>query len=150
MTKRRRASKQFPGKAPRRPTDQSGATGAPSAQAAPLRAAVTTPGQAVPIKPIEPSGSASPRGGVPASPLFDLLTMPLSAGNPNLAPEDPPQKEAPRVPMEYRAQVDGRCQRQYIRRPNQPPPGWRIDAQRWIDEWLERVDQRHQIGRAHV
>jgi CRISPR-associated protein Cmr6 len=44
------------------------------------------------------------------------------------------------VPMEYRAQVPGRCQRQYIKKPQDAPPGWRSDLQRWIDQWLERVD----------
>jgi CRISPR-associated protein Cmr6 len=43
--------------------------------------------------------------------------------------------------MEYRAQVPGRCQRQFIKRPSNAPPGWRSDIQRWIDEWVERVDQ---------
>lgn len=42
--------------------------------------------------------------------------------------------------MEYRAQFAGRCQRQYIRRPKDAPPGWRSDIQTWIDEWVERVD----------
>jgi CRISPR-associated protein Cmr6 len=45
-----------------------------------------------------------------------------------------------RVPMEYRAQVPGRCQRQNINKPDDAPPGWRSDLQRWIDQWLERVD----------
>lgn len=44
------------------------------------------------------------------------------------------------VPLEYRAQVPGRCQRQYIRKPANAPPGWRTDIQQWIDEWVERVD----------
>ena len=43
--------------------------------------------------------------------------------------------------MEYRAQLPGRCQRQYIKRPPNAPPGWRSDLQRWIDEWVERVDR---------
>ncbi|MEB3325363.1 MAG: RAMP superfamily protein [Cyanobacteriota bacterium] len=43
--------------------------------------------------------------------------------------------------MEYRAQVPGRCQRQYIKKPPHAPPGWRSDIQKWIDEWVERVDQ---------
>lgn len=42
--------------------------------------------------------------------------------------------------MEYRAQFVGRCQRQYIKRPKDAPPGWRSDIQIWIDEWVERVD----------
>ena len=51
-------------------------------------------------------------------------------------------KEAKRVPMEYRAQIEGRCQRQYINKPKNPPPGWRSDAQQWIDQWVERVDRK--------
>ena len=44
------------------------------------------------------------------------------------------------VPMEYRAQATGRCQRQYIKKPKDAPPGWRSAIQQWIDEWVERVD----------
>jgi CRISPR-associated protein Cmr6 len=46
-----------------------------------------------------------------------------------------------RVPMDHRAQVQGRCQRQFIKKPNNAPPGWRSDIQMWVDEWVERVDQ---------
>lgn len=42
--------------------------------------------------------------------------------------------------MEYRAQIQGRCQRQYIKKPKGAPPDWRPDIQIWIDEWVERVD----------
>lgn len=42
--------------------------------------------------------------------------------------------------MEFRAQVQGRCQRQYIKKPENQTPGWRSDLQIWIDEWTERVD----------
>jgi CRISPR-associated protein Cmr6 len=51
-----------------------------------------------------------------------------------------PLLESKRVPMQHRAQVPGRCQRQYIRKPDNMPPGWRTDIQQWIDEWVERVD----------
>jgi len=44
------------------------------------------------------------------------------------------------VPMEYRAQIEGRCQRQRIKEPSSRPAGWRPDIQIWIDEWVERVD----------
>jgi len=54
--------------------------------------------------------------------------------------ENLPPEESSRVPMEYRAQFAGRCQRQYIKKPKDPPPGWRSDIQIWIDEWVERVD----------
>ncbi|MFM9104843.1 MAG: hypothetical protein ACKOPS_27445, partial [Cyanobium sp.] len=50
-------------------------------------------------------------------------------------------EQAKRVPMEYRAQVPGRCQRQYIKKPEDAPSGWCSDVQQWIDQWVERVDQ---------
>jgi CRISPR-associated protein Cmr6 len=43
--------------------------------------------------------------------------------------------------MEYRAQVPGRCQRQYKKTHPTALAGGRSDIQRWIDEWVERVDQ---------
>ncbi|MFM7641210.1 MAG: hypothetical protein ACKO45_06620, partial [Cyanobium sp.] len=43
--------------------------------------------------------------------------------------------------MQFRAQTPGRCQRQYIKEPKDAPPDWRPDIQRWIDQWVERVDQ---------
>jgi len=49
--------------------------------------------------------------------------------------------DAARVPMEYRAQLPGRCQRQYINKPKDAPPGWRAPIQEWIDQWVERVDR---------
>ncbi len=49
-------------------------------------------------------------------------------------------EEARRVPMEYRAQLPGRCQRQYINKPRDAAPGWRSDIQQWIEEWVARVD----------
>lgn len=45
------------------------------------------------------------------------------------------------VPMAYRAQVQGRCQRQRIKEPKPLPPGWQSDIQIWIDQWKERVDK---------
>ncbi|NDG74541.1 MAG: RAMP superfamily protein [Synechococcaceae bacterium WB8_1B_136] len=48
--------------------------------------------------------------------------------------------KASSVPIEFRAQIDGRAQRQYIKKPNDPPPGWKPDIQRWIDQWVERID----------
>jgi len=58
--------------------------------------------------------------------MFNSLPRPVL---PALIPLD----KARRVPMEYRAQAPGRCQRQYISRP---------DIQTWIKEWVERVDRR--------
>jgi CRISPR-associated protein Cmr6 len=49
---------------------------------------------------------------------------------------------ARRVPMEFRAQAPGRCQRQFIKKPKDAPEGWRSDIQIWIDEWVERLDGR--------
>ena len=42
--------------------------------------------------------------------------------------------------MEYRAQLPGRCQRRPFQKPKNPPPGWQSDIQRWINEWVKRVD----------
>ena len=47
---------------------------------------------------------------------------------------------ASRVPIEFRAQVPGRAQRQYIKKPDSAHPGWKPDIQLWIDQWIERVD----------
>ena len=47
-----------------------------------------------------------------------------------------------RVPIEFRAQVPGRAQRQYIKRPKDAPPGWKPDIQLWIDQWTDRIDDK--------
>ena len=73
-------------------------------------------------------------GGQPPTPLLDSLRPPA------VEQVFLPLVESKRVPMQFRAQVPGRCQRQYIRKPDNAPPGWRTDIQRWIDEWVERVD----------
>lgn len=43
--------------------------------------------------------------------------------------------------MEFRAQLPGRCQRQYIPDKKKHPPGFKADIEHWIDQWVERVDQ---------
>ena len=53
-----------------------------------------------------------------------------------------PQEKAKRVPMEFRAQAKGRCQRQNIKKAKDHPPSWRPDIQTWLDEWVERVDAK--------
>jgi CRISPR-associated protein Cmr6 len=49
---------------------------------------------------------------------------------------------AAKVPLEYRAQAPGRCQRQFIRKQKDLPPGERPAIQQWLDEWIERVDSQ--------
>lgn len=53
-----------------------------------------------------------------------------------------PCDKARRVPMEFRAQAKGRCQRQNITKPSDADYSWRPDIQIWLDEWVERVDQQ--------
>jgi len=121
MANRRKRSKQFPGNAPRRPDNQP--------EKPPQRPASTS------------TTVGSSPGAAPGSPLFDSLVLDGASIPGQISLGDLPD-QAPRVPMEYRAQVGGRCQRQYIRKPKDAPPGWRSDAQRWVDEWVERVDGR--------
>ena len=97
---------------------------------------------------VQPAGASQRSGdrpsarpaavGAPKTPLLDALR---GAVNGSVVQEIHPPEESNRVPMEYRAQVGGRCQRQYIRKPRNAPPGWRTDIQQWIDQWVERVDQ---------
>lgn len=77
---------------------------------------------------------AARHGGRPRTPLLDTLQGPFE-------PDPLPPLQAGRVPMEFRAQALGRCQRQYIRKPKDPHPSWRSDIQIWVDEWVERVDR---------
>jgi CRISPR-associated protein Cmr6 len=141
MSKRPRRSRQFPGNRPRPPVNPArpaaargeGDSPALAAQPEPAAHSETAPQPAAP-PPLPPG-----LGAVPASPLFDSLTQQLAGQAP--APLPPGQKgQARRVPMEFRAQAAGRCRRQYINKPQDPPPGWRSDAQRWVDEWVGRVD----------
>jgi len=95
------------------------------------QSAAPTPRDQAPLR-----GEAPPRAqgrGSLKTPLLDSLRRPIE-------PELHPLQESGRVPMEYRAQFSGRCQRQYIKKPKNAPPGWRTDIQQWIDEWVERVD----------
>lgn len=50
--------------------------------------------------------------------------------------------QAKKVPLEYRAQAPGRCQRQFIKKPKDAPPGWRSPIEEWLDQWVERVDRK--------
>lgn len=47
---------------------------------------------------------------------------------------------ASRVPIEFRAQVPGRAQRQHIKKPHGATYDRKSDIQLWIDQWIERVD----------
>lgn len=69
------------------------------------------------------------------TPLFDSLQFEATHHN---EPVAMPLENIRRVPMEYRAQVQGRCQRQYISK--QKSQEGSSDIQKWIDEWVERVD----------
>lgn len=74
-----------------------------------------------------------PDSGPPLTPLFDSLGQ-------STTDQIFPIEESKRVPIEYRAQVPGRSQRQYIRKPKDAPENWRSAIQQWINEWLENTD----------
>lgn len=105
----------------------------PSPRSASLRAAApsgSTPGpqEQQPAK----TAPRAPISGQLKTPLLDSLRCPTEVG------AHPSQKSS-RVPIEYRAQITGRSERQKPK-PKDAPPGWRTDLQIWIDEWSERVD----------
>jgi CRISPR-associated protein Cmr6 len=74
------------------------------------------------------------------TPWFDSIMEGFGDGNSPQLQDAEIVLRANKVPMDYRAQAPGRCQRQNIKKPQDAPPGWRSDLQRWIDQWLERVD----------
>jgi CRISPR-associated protein Cmr6 len=119
--------KQFPGAAGNKPKPSAPKSPSPS----PSAPATPVAHQAASLAP--PQGRSPSRGSIPPSPLLDSL---LVSGS----PEPQPLVQGKRVPMEYRAQVKGRCQRQRINKPKDPPPGWRSHAQQWADEWVVRID----------
>lgn len=47
---------------------------------------------------------------------------------------------ASQVPIEFRAQVPGRAQRQFIPDKKKHPPGFKADIELWIDQWADRID----------
>ncbi|MFN9428145.1 MAG: hypothetical protein ACK6CO_14395, partial [Cyanobacteriota bacterium] len=66
-------------------------------------------------------------------------------------PEIPPVEAGirERVPMEYRAQVAGRCQRQFIQKGSSGDANFRLDSQKWVEEWLKGASEEpafHQNG----
>lgn len=77
---------------------------------------------------------SSPNRGVPASPLLDSL---LSG---SAVAKALPLEQSKRVPIEFRAQVPGRAQRQYIKKPDNAPEGWKSDIENWIEQWIDRID----------
>lgn len=83
---------------------------------------------------LPPQRSSSPGGGIPASPLLDSLQ------NASSLARALPLDKGERVPIEFRAQVPGRAQRQYIKKPDHAPEGWKSDIQHWIEQWIERID----------
>lgn len=111
---------------PKSPTPKPVRPSAPSGQQDKL---VTTAQQAQTLIPV----TASRTGMAPGTPLLDSIRQTGHRETLNT-------EESHRVPMEYRAQVRGRCQRQYSSTPDDAPIGWRSDLQIWIDQWVERVD----------
>lgn len=58
------------------------------------------------------------------------------------------QNEYDAVPMEYRAQVLNRCQRQFVTaRPRDADETWRSPIQKWHDEWIKGVNREVFKGR---
>lgn len=85
------------------------------------------------MPPLQPAAAAPARlSGPPATPLLNALTTaePIMLEGSSDAFD--------RVPREYRAQVAGRSQRQYIR--SKDPQD--SDLNIWIRQWVERVDPR--------
>jgi CRISPR-associated protein Cmr6 len=88
------------------------------------------------------AASGNPASSTPASDpeprisLFDSLPRPQL---PDLIPMD----KARRVPMEFRAQATGRCQRQLVRkRDDSDPEDWCLDSERFVKEWTSSADER--------
>lgn len=80
------------------------------------------------IEPLQPVEAAQTRlSGPPARPLLNALSSAESTRF------EARSDAFDRVPQEYRAQVVGRSQRQYIKAQ---------DLKIWIQEWVERVDSR--------
>jgi len=104
----------------------------PSAPAPPKVAA------APPVAAASPPAVRSNPGARPASPYLESLSKPETT--PQAIPST--LEVSKRVPLEYQAQVAGRCQRQDINKPKDAPPGWRAPIQIWIDQWVERVDRQ--------
>lgn len=119
------------GKKHRFPGSGGGGTPKPSPPA-PAKVVANPPAVAA-----SPAAGRTNRGERPAFPLLDSLLQPeaTAAGLPSTL------EEAKRVPLEYQAQVAGRCQRQYINKPKDVHHGWRAPIQVWIDQWVERVDR---------
>jgi len=98
-----------------------------------------------PIDQVPPHPEAPPRTQTHRklnTPLLDSLRTPSppegrSGSQEFINDED---KESSQIPMEYRAQVPGRAQRQYIPDKRKQPVGFKPDIQQWIDQWIERIN----------
>ena len=77
---------------------------------------------------------SAPSGGNPASPLLDSLQSEC-----NLV-SSMPIELAKNVPIEFRAQVRGRAQRQYIPDTKNQSIGFKSDIELWIEQWTNRID----------
>ena len=85
------------------------------------------------VAPLQPVAAAPARlSGPPATPLLNALATAESMRF------EGSSDASDRVPREYRAQVAGRSQRQYIR--SKDPQ--ESDLNIWIQQWVERVDPR--------
>jgi CRISPR-associated protein Cmr6 len=130
-----RRHKTGPGGPSKRPTPKPARLSAPTGQQAQPPSGGLKRQDAIP-------GELSLAPKAPRTPLFDSLPPllpPEGRGGKQVVLSD---RVSGRIPMEYRAQVQGRCQRQRIKEPKPKPPGWRSDIQIWIDEWVERVDRK--------
>lgn len=78
-------------------------------------------------------------------------SAPVEGAEEGAEPEIPPVEAGirERVPMEYRAQVAGRCQRQFIQKGSSGDGNFRLDSQKWVEEWLKGTSEEpafHQNG----
>lgn len=76
------------------------------------------------------------------TPFFDRVVEGVVDGPTSLKPSEEAAEKSRKVPLEYRAQAPGRCQRQFIQNSRALPPGWKLPIEQWLDEWVGRVDSR--------
>lgn len=113
------------------PSGKKGQSAQPPRPAQPIQPSAKPP-QGAQVAATAPPASSGSRADF-RTPLLDALST-----SAELAPAA--QDKAKRVPMEFRAQAMGRCQRQYIKKPKDHSSSWRPDIQIWVDEWVECVD----------
>jgi CRISPR-associated protein Cmr6 len=74
------------------------------------------------------------------TPWFDSILEGFGDGNSPQPQDAEIVLRANKVPMDYRAQAPGRCQRQFIQRQRDLAPGEQPAILKWIHEWIKRVD----------